>query len=400
MEKQVLTIVCKINPMPEQVAKIEATFQAFADACNYINEVVEPKITHNVTIQNQVYKEVRAKFGLASNLAIRAINRVSANRKAAKHKGKPVRLFLPTSVDYDARIFSFREKDWSVSLTLNGGRERFLVDVGSYQKGKLSGFTPTSATLVKNPNGAYSVNIQVKSNAPDPIKATDVIGVDLGRTDIAVTSQGEKFSGKQVTQLRDKHSRVRTSLQKKASEGTRSTRRRARSILQRLAGRERRFQSWVNHNVSKHIVGKAKESGCSIAIEDLTGIRERTNQQPRNKIERRRSNSWAFYQLRQFIDYKALGIGVEVFKVNPAYTSQTCHKCLHIHPTKGKSYRNGKTFKCGYCGWKGDADFNGANMIKSLGLSVNQPGGSHLSCKLSRKVEYFQLSLFDTVQGY
>ncbi|WP_396810320.1 RNA-guided endonuclease InsQ/TnpB family protein [Microcoleus sp. FACHB-SPT15] len=218
--------------------------------------------------------------------------------------------------------------------------------------------------------------------------------------DIAVTSEGESFSGKQITQVRDKHSRVRASIQKKASEGTRSTRRRARQILQRLSGRERRFQSWVNHNVSKHIVGKACLSGCSIAIEDLTGIRERTNRAPRSKTERRRSNSWAFYQLRQFIDYKALGVGVEVFKVNPAYTSQTCHKCLHIHPIKGNSYRSGKTLKCGHCGWKGDADFNGASMIKVLGLTVNQPGGSYLFCKLSQKVEYFQLSLFDVVQGY
>ena len=76
------------------------------------------------------------------------------------------------------------------------------------------------------------------------------------------------------------------------------------------------------------------------------------------------------------------------------------HKCLRIHPTKGKSYRNGKTFNCGHCHWKVDADFNGANVIKRLGLSVNQPGGSYLSCELSRKVEYFQLSLFDMVQGY
>lgn len=163
-----LTIVCKINPTPEQVAKIEATLQAFADACNYINQVVEPKITHNVTIQNQVYSEVRERFGLASNLAIRAINRVSANRKTAKRMNKPVRKFLPTSADYDARIFSLREKDWSVSLTLVGGRERFLVDVGSYQKGKLSGFTPTSSTLVKHQNRTYSVNIQVKNDAPAP----------------------------------------------------------------------------------------------------------------------------------------------------------------------------------------------------------------------------------------
>jgi putative transposase len=264
MEKQVLTIVCKINPTPEQVAKIEATLQAFADACNYINEVVEPKITHNVTIQNQVYGEVRERFGLASNLAIRAINRVSANRKTAKRMNKPVKKFLPTSADYDARIFSFREKDWSVSLTLVGGRERFLVDVGSYQKGKLSGFTPTSATLVKHQNGTYSVNIQVKNDAPSPQKSQGVIGVDLGRRDVAVTSEGESFSGQQITEIRDRYSRVRASLQKKASEGTRSTRRRARQILQRLSGRERRFQSWVNHNVSKHIVGKAKQLNAQL----------------------------------------------------------------------------------------------------------------------------------------
>lgn len=400
MKKQVLTIVCKINLTPEQVAKIEATLQAFADACNYINEVVEPKITHNVTIQNQVYREVRERFGLASNLAIRAINRVSSNRKTAKRMNKPVKKFLPTSADYDARIFSFREKDWSVSLTLVGGRERFLVDVGSYQKGKLSGFSPTSATLVKHQNGTYSVNIQVKNDAPSLQKSQGVIGVDLGRRDVAATSEGESFSGEQITKVRDKYSRARASLQKKASEGTRSTRRRCRQTLKRLSGRERRFQSWVNHNVTKHIVGRAKLNQCSIAIEDLTGIRERTNQQPRNKTERRRSNSWAFYQLRQFLFYKALGSGVEIVLVNPAYTSQSCHKCLHVHPVKGKSYRNGKTFNCGHCHWKGDADFNGANVIRLLGASVNSPGGSYLSCELRRKVEYFQPSLFDLVQGY
>ncbi|MEQ9541641.1 MAG: hypothetical protein RIU46_33105, partial [Deltaproteobacteria bacterium] len=79
-----------------------------------------------------------------------------------------------------------------------------------------------------------------------------VIGLDLGRTDVAVTSEGESFSGKQITQVRDQYSRARASLQKKAT---------------------------------------------------------------------------------------------------------------------------------------GDADFNGANVIKLLGLSVNQPRGSYLSCELRRKVE-------------
>ncbi|MEQ9359556.1 MAG: transposase, partial [Coleofasciculus chthonoplastes F1-TOW-03] len=40
--KQVLTIVVKLQPSPEQVAFLEATLQAFADACNYVNEHTDP----------------------------------------------------------------------------------------------------------------------------------------------------------------------------------------------------------------------------------------------------------------------------------------------------------------------------------------------------------------------
>ncbi len=148
--------------------------------------------------------------------------------------------------------------------------------------------------------------------------------------------------------------------------------------LEATAVRERRFQSWVNHNISKKIIQQAKNEQALVAIEDLTGIRERTNQKPRNKTERRRSNSWAFYQLRMFLEYKGLKDGVEVVSVPPAYTSQTCNRCLHI------GLRSQKLFKCGNCELSCDADLNGAKMIALLGLSVNQPGGSNgLYCNLS-----------------
>ncbi|WP_414407772.1 RNA-guided endonuclease TnpB family protein [Synechococcus sp. R55.7] len=134
--------------------------------------------------------------------------------------------------------------------------------------------------------------------------------------------------------------------------------------------------------MSKAIVSRAKATNSAIALEDLTGIRERINQQPRSKAERRRANSWAFYQLRQFLEYKALRAGVALILVPPAYTSQTCHRCLHIHPDPAQSYRSGKSFKCGHCGWEGDADWNGANMIAKLGAAVNQPRGPWLACQL------------------
>ncbi|MFP4100628.1 RNA-guided endonuclease InsQ/TnpB family protein [Coleofasciculus sp.] len=405
--KQVLTVVVKLQPTPEQVAKIEATLQAFAAACNYVNEHNEhtdPKLTNKIAIQSLTYQTIKSEFSLVANMAVRACARVSANRKVAKQKGKPVKSFAPTSMDCDKDLFRFREQDWTVSLATIHGRERTILNAGNYQRGKLKGRKPTSAQLCKHRDGKFYLHIQIKDDAPDSPDTDKVLGIDLGRRDIAVTTEGEKWDGTGIQRVRDKFSQVRASLQKKALKGTRTTRRRCREILKRLSGRERRYQQWLNHGISKVVVNRAVELSASIAIEDLTGIRERTNEQPRSKTERRRSNSWAFYQLRQFIEYKALGVGIRVIPVPPAYTSQQCHKCLHIHPIKGKSYRSGKTFKCGHCGWHGDADFNGANNIALVGLSINQPGGTGLSCRLKRTIEYVQrstersrrsLSLFD-----
>ncbi|MEB3178534.1 MAG: transposase, partial [Nostocaceae cyanobacterium] len=347
-------------------------------ACNYTNKQVKPQVTSKTTIQNMVYNDIRALFGLSANLAVRACARVGANRKTAKLKSKPVKEFKPTSADYDARIFAFREKDWTVSLTLMNGREHVKLDVGNYQRGKLKGRKPTSAQLCKHRDGKYYIHIQLKDEVPDSRPTNKVIGVDFGRRDIAATSNGDSWSGEKLTKTRDKYNKARASLQQKASTRTRSSRRRCRQVLARLSGRERRFQLWVNHNISKTIIQQAKNEQALVAIEDLTGICQRTNQKPRNKTERRRSNSWAFYQLRMFLEYKGLRDGVEVIAVVPAYTSQTCNQCLHI------GWRENKKFKCNNCGLSCDADLNGAKMIALLGLSVNQPGGSNgLYCNLS-----------------
>ncbi|WP_017662675.1 RNA-guided endonuclease InsQ/TnpB family protein [Baaleninema simplex] len=380
--EQILTVVCQLKATAEQSAALLRVAQAFAAACNLTNSVVRPAVTSKTTIQSLVYRQLRESFGLSANLAVRACARVAANRKTAKAKGREVNAFKPTSVDYDARVFSFREDDWTVSLSTTSGRVRVPIVAAPYQKGKLSEQKPTSAQLCKHRDGLYYLHIQVKRSAPEMCDSQSAVGVDLGRRDIAVTSKGQRWNGKDIQEKRDKYARVRASLQKKASKGTRSTRRRARQVLKRLSGKERRYQQWLNHNISRQIVDFAKQQGLFIAIEDLSGIRERTNQQPRNQTERRRSNSWAFYQLRQFLSYKGITEGVLVLAVPPAYSSQTCHHCLHIHPVKGKSYRQGKTFRCGNCGWLGDADDNGSKVIELIGVAVNRPGGSGLFCSL------------------
>jgi IS605 OrfB family transposase len=138
----------------------------------------------------------------------------------------------------------------------------------------------------------------------------------------------------------------------------------------------------LNHNISKQLVQEAKQLNAALAFEDLTGIRESLNQKPRSKAERRRTNNWAFYQLRLFVGYKAAIAGVPVVLVPPAYTSQTCSRCGHVHPEKGKSYRNGKQFNCGYCGFEHDADINAAINISFLGQTVSLPKSPGFSCQL------------------
>jgi len=365
MIDQVLTIRCKLKPSDEQAEAIKETLKVFADACTWINLNVDPKIKSGVRMHYLVYQETRDRFGLSANLTQQAFKRVAANRKTA---GKNrIESFNPTSISYDQRIFQFREADNQVSLTLLHGRERIPLDIGDYQRDRLKGQKPTSATLVKQ-NSGYYIDMHVKSEAPDPIKTDKVIGVDFGITDLAVTSEGDKHSGSEIKKVRDHFAQLRTDLQKKASKGTRSTRRRCRELLKLLSGKEQRFQKWVNHRISKRIVQRAIETESAIALEDLSGIRQTSKRKIKSL------HTWAFYQLKEFVSYKALAVGIPLILVEPAYTSQMCHQCHYIGDRKGK------TFFCPSCGWGGDADFNGAQNIADLGAVVSQPGGPGLFC--------------------
>jgi IS605 OrfB family transposase len=148
----------------------------------------------------------------------------------------------------------------------------------------------------------------------------------------------------------------------------------------------------LNHNISKQLVTQAKKCNCALAFEDLTNIRESLNKKPRSKTERRRTNNWAFYQLRLFVEYKANIAGVPVVFVPPAYTSQTCSRCHHLSPVKGKSYRSGKLFKCGHCGFECDADINAARNIAALGVCVNNPEIPGISCQLEGQLCLFPIA--------
>lgn len=352
------TIVLKLQPTAEQTIELDATLRAFAKACDHIADVARRAHTTNkVLIQRICYREVRERFGLSSNLTIRAIARVCA---ALKVPAKAHSTFQPTSVDYDARIFSFRERDWTVSLTFLNSRERIETAPGEHQKQVLKGTKPTAAQLVKR-EGRFFLHIQINGEAPAPIEPTDFLGVDLGIVQIACTSDDPKgHCGGPVEKIRTKHNLQRKRLQRKATKG-------AKKKLRRVSGTEARFRRHENHCISKSIVQTAKDTGRGIALENLKGIRDRIT--ARGGDARNKLSGWSFHQLYSFLSYKAQDAGVPIVQVDPRNTSRTCSQCGHCEKSNRRSQAE---FLCQHCGFSANADWNAARNHRLRALAASK----------------------------
>ncbi|QBI53538.1 Putative transposase DNA-binding domain protein [Streptomonospora litoralis] len=146
------------------------------------------------------------------------------------------------------------------------------------------------------------------------------IGVDLGIANIATTSTGYRAAGRGLNRHRKRQAALRAKLQAKR---TKSAKRR----LKKRNRRERRHVANTNHVIAKQIVTEAERTSAGIALEDLTGIRQRVRL---CRPQRVAIHSWAFARLAAFIAYKAKRAGVPLVQVDPAYTSRECAECRYI----------------------------------------------------------------------
>jgi transposase len=97
-------------------------------------------------------------------------------------------------------------------------------------------------------------------------------------------------------------------------------------------------------------------------LEDLTHIRKRITVQP---TQRARHSNWAFWQMRQFISYKAALQSVPVLLVDPRNTSRSCNVCGCYNKRNRPGCPLGlATFRCVSCGHTSLADVNAALNIR------------------------------------
>ena len=161
------------------------------------------------------------------------------------------------------------------------------------------------------------------------------IGVDLNIKHNLATVGNPKtkevnFLGKDFIYRRAKYKAIRQRWQKQG---------RLNKIKQ-MNNKEQRVMRNLNHQLSRDIINIAKKDKAIIAVENLKGIRQNAKS---NRSFCWFLHSWAFYQLRQFLEYKTLLEGLEVVAVDPKYTSQDCSSCGE------RTKCNGKWYRCSHC---------------------------------------------------
>jgi len=353
-----LTAKVKLETTAEQHQSLLETLETANAACDYISEVAwQNRKFNKYGLQKLCYYEIKEQFGLTAQMVVRCLSKVADAYSLDK---KTQRSFKPQgAIAYDSRILRWYVDKQEVSIWSVDGRLRISFIAGKRQLELLQAQRGESDLVLINNEFYLFATCEVETAAL--IDVGDVIGVDLGIKNIATTSDGEKFAGNSLNNIRRRRRKQRKKIQK---VGTKSARRK----LKKLRGKERRHATDVNHCISKQIVKTAKDTGRGIAMEDLSGIRNRVTVR---KSQRDDLHSWAFYQLGGFVGYKAQRVGVPKLLIDPHWSSQECSVCGFI----SKSNRpNQSTFSCKRCGNADHADTNASKVLRNRGrAAVNRP---------------------------
>lgn len=354
---KVMKITTVLSIQQEDAQVLISIIQRFNSACNWLSTIAfQERMFYWLHLQRRAYHELRLRYGISAAEAVVIIRKVAYayRNKASRFTLASFKLLGAIPVYHHTY-----KRDGTVLVYGQRLKHQARPDVMLSSK--------CQATLVYQ-KGRFFLHQIIEVTAPAPYQAKNFLGCDLGIVNILADSDGAVYSGGQLNGLRKRHARLKASLQTK---NTRS----AKRLLRRRRHKEHRFARDVNHCISKKVVAKAKDTLRGIALEDLSGIRERITVR---KAQRRQHYSWGFAQLRHFIEYKADLAGVPVALVNPRNTSRTCPSCGLIDKAN-RVYQS--HFCCVACGFAGPADIIAAVNIGRRALGNAPEAAVPTSCE-------------------
>lgn len=193
----------------------------------------------------------------------------------------------------------------------------------------------------------------------NPIVTCGVVGVDRNaRGNVATVCDiqtGKVIKvGPDIKGWKDNFKNRKRKLQRKG----------AKSLLKKLSRKQSNRTKDINHKCAKSIVDYATKHCRAIVLENLKHIKD--SKKCGHYVKK---SNWAYFQLEQFIKYKAALRNIPIYYVDPFNTSKKCSRCGTINDVNGKKYQ------CTNCGHKDHRDSNagfniGSNYLR--GLTENQ----------------------------
>ena len=181
-----LTLQLKLVPTPEQHTALMATMRAFNAAASYAAQVgFHDHVFTQQSIHERCYRELRDRFGLSAQMAVRAIGKAVETFKRDK---KVCPVFRPDgAMTYDERLLGWKGPAHVSLLTLQG-REVVAMVYGEYQAGFLPRLKGQVDLVYRD--GTFYLYATIEVPEDTPIQPTHFLGVDLGIANIATDSDG------------------------------------------------------------------------------------------------------------------------------------------------------------------------------------------------------------------
>jgi transposase len=291
-----LVVQVRLLPTPVQAAALEATLRACNEAATWVSQVAfaygEFK---NFALRKLTYEQVKARWNLGAQAAQHTIKKtcdayatLKANLRAgrlgrpgsARYRRatqKPVAFRPYGAQPYDDRMLSWQITGRTVSVWTTGGRMKNVAFTASVEQlATLTLYRRGESDLVHR-DGMWFLNATCEIPEAEPnTEPVDFLGIDLGIVNIATTSDGEIMAGRELNRIRVRERGLRAKLQRKNTPC-------ARRRLNKRRRKEARRARDINHKIAKHVVAEAERTGRGIALEDLTGIRERVRRATRSR---------------------------------------------------------------------------------------------------------------------
>lgn len=240
--------------------------------------------------------------------------------------------------------------------------------------------TIKTTTISLTPSGQYYASILVDDgkDLPQASQEGKAIGIDVGVTDIAVTSDGDKFSN---PKWMAKHEKNRIRKERKLARKQKGSKRRdkARRQVAKVHNHIANCRSDFLHKLSRRIV----DENQVICVENLN-VKAMT----KNRKLSRAISQVGWGMLCTMLKYKAEWEGKTYIEVDRFFpSSKTCSHCYHKVeelPLKIRSWQ------CPKCNTQHDRDINAATNIRDEGLRILSVG--RIDTALGRTVRLTSVS--------